>query len=266
MCAAFSANGHDVRLLAPSRPGRDLDIGSGDVFKYYGVEESFDVQFLAWPGIRGSSYIYAMLAARRARRNRADIVYTRFLSGGVAAALTGSPVIYEAHQPVHDLARGTRSLFGVLRRHPALKRVVVITAALQRRFAVDYPELEDRILVAHDGADQVSGPSEHVDLQGSPSGLQVGYIGQLYPGKGIELIGPLAQACPDAKFHIIGGTEQDVARWRGKLEESGNVHFCGFVAPGQVQGYLSRFDVVLAPFQRKVSVFGGCGDSAWHVI
>src|SRR5581483_9233433 len=89
-------------------------------------------------------------------------------------------------------------------RHPNLRGLVTISSALEADVVADFPQIADKIIVAHDGADPVS---DHRVSAASPWGdaPTVGYVGHLYPGKGFEMIPPLAQRVPQATFHVVGG-------------------------------------------------------------
>jgi len=260
MCAAFARNGHEVRLLAPDRPGRDTDIA--DLFDYYGVERTFEVSHLPWGRYPGRNYGYALRSALRTRRMQADLVYTRFLNGTVAAVHLGSRVVFEAHaRPAEQVPLGEvllRSIAG----HRRFARLVVISDALRADCTARTPSLASKLLVAHDGADPLPAAATPADLGAARGALNVGYVGQLYAGKGMELIVRLAPLCPWAQFHVVGGAAADVELWKSRTQAIPNLHLHGFVPPSQVPRYLRALDVLLAPYQRTVSVFGGTGDVA----
>jgi glycosyltransferase involved in cell wall biosynthesis len=260
MCAAFRRNGHEVTLLAPERPGRDA--GVANLFDYYGVDREFDVTYLPWGRYPGRSYGYAVRTALRSRRMNADLVYTRFLSGAVAAVRLGNRVVFESHaRPAEQMRLGElflRSIAG----HRRLARLVVISDALRADCAARTPSLASKLLVAHDGADPVPLTTIPADLRRTSAALAVGYVGQLYAGKGMELIERLAPLCPWAQFHVIGGAPADLELWNARTRAIPNLQLHGFVPPSKVPRYLRAFDILLAPYQRTVAVFGGSGDVA----
>jgi glycosyltransferase involved in cell wall biosynthesis len=260
MCAAFRRNGHDVTLLAPERPGRDA--GVADVFDYYGVDSRFDIRFLPWGRYPGRSYGYALRTALRSRRMQADLVYTRFLSGAAAAVRLGNRVVFEAHARLVEQTRLGELFVRSMARHRRFARLVVISEALRADCATRTPSLASKLLVAHDGADPLPVAAIPAELPGASGALTVGYVGQLYAGKGMELIVRLAPLCPWAQFHVVGGSTADVELWKTRSQSIPNLHLHGFVPPSQVPRYLRAFDVLLAPYQRTVSVFGGGGDVA----
>lgn len=83
-------------------------------------------------------------------------------------------------------------------------------------------------------------------------GFHVGYIGHLYPGKGMETIAALAPLCPWATFHIVGGYSEDIEKWQVETKNLPNITFHGFQQQTALPGFLAAFDAVLAPYQRKV--------------
>ena len=88
-------------------------------------------------------------------------------------------------------------------------------------------------------------------------------MGNLYPGKGMELIEQLAERLPDCDFHVIGGKPSDVTYWRGRVC-SENVMFHGFVTHDEAQRRMRGLDVLLAPYQRSVLIGGdGTDISRW---
>lgn len=262
MCAAFRRNGHDVTLLIPDRPGRDNSVV--DSFGYYGVDSSFTVERRPWGAYVGRSHMYAVRSAFSLKERQVDLVYTRFFSGAVAALhLTSKKVVFEAHSPADDQGVFGRRLLSVSAAKSSFARLVVISDALRDRYASDVPKLKSRIVVAHDAADLISGnvgPSISFDRM--RGGITVGYAGQLYRGKGMELIAKIAPMCPWAQFHVVGGVGVDVEQWREQVQHVPNLHLHGFVPPAQVPRYLSAFDILLAPYQRTVSVYGAAGDVA----
>ena len=95
--------------------------------------------------------------------------------------------------------------------------------------------------------------------------MMVGYIGHLYPGRGMEILGDFARRCDWADFHVVGGWPEDVALWKDRLKDEPNIVFHGHVAPSEVPRYLRALDVLIAPYQPVVTLHGGVGDNSQWV-
>ena len=264
MCGAFAALGHEVSLIVPEckRPVIETE-GEHGIHAFYGVASNFEILRVPDYPFRAGSVATGWSAARLARRIGADLIFTRSIASAYFALRRGMKVIYETHFP--DGRR--RWLSGYLARrvfaNPRLGGLVVISEPLRRHF-LDAGVPEHLILRLPDGADAPltdAGPA-----LGETAGrgrLRVGYVGHLYPGRGIELILDLARRAPWADFELVGGLEADVERWRRSAEELANVTFHGFVAPAETDGYRLSFDVLIAPYQNKVAVTStGSGDTA----
>lgn len=258
MCQAFAKNGHKVILLAPDDPdARGVDLK--DIYNYYGVDKVFELIKIFLLPIKGKGYLYSFLAALKSKKHLPDLVYGRNLQGCYFSALLGLPVVYESHQPDDDMSIIYRWMLSSLVKKDNLKRLIVISEALKDYYLDSYPMLAENIFVAHDGADMPV--SKKVSLK--PTGkIQVGYIGHLYPGRGVELILELAQKCPWAVFHVIGGTEEDIVFWQARNDLS-NLIIHGHMPYTKAEQYRLAFDVLLAPYQKEVYVPGGGNTAKW---
>lgn len=268
MAAGFAACGLDVTLFATDWPDPDGVSTGRDVFAYYGVPETFRIERLPMVHPRGSTlrylagtFGYTRRIHRSLRELRPDAAHGRYLPGCLAAAKLGVPVIFEAHGPVWE-HRLEWQLFRQLTQMPAFRGVAVISDALRRMYAERGAVDPEQIIVAHDGADPVPGPETPADWPGREGALQVGYTGSLHPGRGIGLIRTLARRLPDMDFHLVGGSPEDIAVRRAEgVPET--LHFHGRVDPDEVYRYRNACDVLLAPYQRSVSLRGGGNTAGW---
>jgi glycosyltransferase involved in cell wall biosynthesis len=140
-------------------------------------------------------------------------------------------------------------------------RLIVISRGLKEDLSdLELIPNEASVVVAHDGALSV----QYGDQWGNGTKklgnkkFNLGYVGQLYEGKGLEVILPLARQMPDLCFHVIGGREDDLNIWKER-EPSDNLIFHGFVSPGQVPDLYREFQVLLLPPQNRV--YGASGQS-----
>ena len=62
----------------------------------------------------------------------------------------------------------------------------------------------------------------------------------------------------DMTFHLVGGLKEDIEYWKNysKLLNLDNIYFYGFVSPKESIKYRNSFDIFLAPYEKKVSIFG----------
>ena len=206
-----------------------------------------------------ASVLQGRFQLRRALRVAApDLIYARNLPWLWATLPERTSFVLECHAPPPHAAahRAIRSLIG----RRGFRGLIVISNALKQNYVDFFPALgADRVLVAHDGADapELTQPPERHE------GFRIGYVGHLYPGRGAELILELAQRVPHATFHFVGGTPADVHRLRDQATE--NVIFHGHVPHAETGRHYRMFDVVLAPYQRKVAVHGGAGDTSAYM-
>jgi glycosyltransferase involved in cell wall biosynthesis len=261
MCQAFGRLGHEVTLVAPDVT-QGLEPGVSDAYAFYGVDRCFELRKMPWRPVKGRGWIYGLEAGRLARRLGIDAVFGRSLHACAVAARSGVPTVWDAHMLSFLQRRGERWLFRLLIGAPGFRHISVNCASLGRCITEQVPELEGRIIVAHNGADELAEGLEPADLGGG-SRPQIGYVGHLYPGKGFEIIPPLAAQVPWADFHVVGGEPQTVEALRYDPMLPKNVRLHGFVPPAETERLCLAFDVLLAPYQADVRIAGGGETAAW---
>ncbi|MEA1955120.1 MAG: glycosyltransferase [Campylobacterota bacterium] len=255
MAQAFSNNGLDTTLIV--RYGNDDTQQIVSDYKFYGVDDNFSIIKLPWIN-RIGSLTYSVLSLLKVIKIKPDLVYGRCLIGVYLASLFGFKTMYEAHSPFYNQNIFKRYVFKKLIKHKNFKKLVVISDALKDIFMQKEQVKKENIFVAHDGSDIVD-LNEKVDLNFSR--LQVGYIGHLYKGRGIDIIIEVSKILNDVDFHIVGGNIEDIDYWKSEVKHS-NIIFHGHLAPSEVYKYRNSFDILLAPYQNKVAVSGGKGDTS----
>ena len=266
MCEAFARNGHEVILLAPFWENRqEPDVQ--DLFEFYGTKQCFEIDIAkhSWgTGKVGTYFAFLRAMAQISARFRPHLVYGPFACGCFFATLWGNRAILEGHVPFWEGHKLENFFFSRLIRRRNFLKLVVISQALKDIYLKAGYLSNDEILVAHNGAQDDCEKDAVIPWPGRKGCLQVGYVGHLYPGRGIELIISLAKELPQVDFHLVGGRKEDLLSWQAKPREP-NVIFHGHVAPRKVCQYRRHCDVLLAPYQTRVSSAGGQGDSSEYM-
>ena len=242
MCEALAELGHEVVLFA--KRGRDED-----PFAFYGVGRIFELELIDFRN-RFSLIEYL----RRLRRiEKPDLAVGRYLYPLLWLQAQGIGTIYESHAPPGRI-RGMleRRLLQNERSHG----LVVITDALRKEYEQREYLARTEISVLPDAAVDPGIPSAP-RVNGA---TVVGFAGGWYPGRGIELMHELAKRLPQLEFRLAGGSEGDLASFG--LRALTNIDCVGLLTPGAVAKFLAGCDLLLAPYQREISVQGGGVDTA----
>lgn len=262
MCQALAQLGHAVKLLAP-----DVEVGIeqgvADIYDFYGVAQCFELRKLPWRRIKGRGWIYGWEAGRVAGRMGVDAAFGRSLHACAIAARQGLPTVWDAHMLTFLQRPTERQLFRWMIAAPAFKGMTTNCEALRRAILAEFPRLSDRIVAAQNGADPLPDDLAPADLGETGGRPQIGYVGQLYPGKGFEIVRALAAIVPSADFHVVGGEQATVDRLRADQRLPGNIRLHGFVPPAEAERLTMAFDVVMAPYQKEVQIAGGGETAAW---
>lgn len=252
MCSAFAANGCDVTLAVV--PGASPSALAEEIRNHYGLDTRIRVHPL--PAIAARPSISALAGIDAARRARAALVYTRTPHVALAADLAGLASILEIHTDLDSFSPLARAATQRVARGRRVRGIVAISEALRARLSSQLPGATAPLVVAHDGAD----PLPDVQTPQRPT-FTAGFVGRPYRGKGLELVLQLAALCPWARFEVVGATAQEAAELAG-MRAGDNICFHGHVPHADVPRLISAWDVVLAPYQRRVIVADGRTDAA----
>ncbi len=253
MCAAFAQLGHEVTLYVPNHRGV-----LADPYAQYGVEHRFRIIYVPRL-LDGSLTLFALLAALMAKRDRVQLVYARSLKGVWFSTLFRLNSALEEHVGHNNLHGLWHRLFRSLIKRRQFQLLVVISDALRQLMLSQYEELRDKTIVAHDGADAVVAEMNTL----AKDGITAGYVGQLYAGKGMDMIARLPDRLPQIQFEVVGGTQEALEHWRRELSDVPNIRMTGFLPNHEALKRLAHYDIVLAPYQRRVSAASGEDISAW---
>ncbi len=234
MCQAFASLGHEVTLLCRKNPKNHLLYE--EVFKFYNVEKCFEINAFPCPShnkIRGGwGIIFGWQCHKFISKNsnNIDLIFGR-CDYGFSSNLGRTFRIFMKlmYCPQIGYIMLLNINFSV---HSPFWGLVVLSEVLRHEYKRLFPELQGSyITVAHSGVDITQhnkSPKPIIPWPGREATLQVGYVGHLYPRKGIGIVIELASRMPNIDFHIVGGKDEDIQHWRNRCHNN-NVFFHGFV-------------------------------------
>lgn len=258
MCNAFSKNGIKVDLLCKASVKESDTI---NIFDYYGIpKSSFKITPLVqFHSNKLNSLKYGLRTLLYSLKTKCNNIYSRDQLCSVLILLFSNKIFFiELHSPPTGIYKLVFKLFVNTDR---ISKIILISDAL-KKIVIDKLKIqsEDKILVCHDGADEPSSINTKINF--TKNNYDVGYVGHLYSGRGIETILNLAEINKEIKFHIIGGYETDINHWKTKIN-SDNIIFHGHVKPKLVSVFLNQFDLLIAPYQQKVIIPNGLNTASW---
>ena len=252
MCEAFALLGHKVTLLAPiTKKLEEKQVE--DIYEFYGVEKVFEIKKLFSPNIKFlKKKIYSLRCLNEVKKIKPDFVYGR--DDMLAFYLTqknGYKTLFERHDDFTDdkykLDERIFKRFILENRNSA--KLVTNSKKLKNLYCKNYNLKENEVHVATSGT-KISNDFTTIPIncEKFKDSFNIGYIGKLSKGKGIEIIIQIAKNLPNMIFHIVGGAKEDIEYWQNESGNLENIIFHGFINPKDTFKYRNLCDVLLAPY------------------
>lgn len=260
LCEAFAENGHNVFLIIPNHKDRrfkkDIETGVTNLYVFYNVKMNFKIIEISLFPYRGWKYLFPYMALKHISDFNNSVVYTRHTEIATVSALAGIKIFIEYHHANINGKQIQKFYSKILYKISKLQKIVLISYALKDAF-IQKGFNGNKLIVIPD-ASSIPNTEEFIRFNQSPNQLSVGYVGSLYIGKGMEIITQIANKLPYAIFHIIGGIESDIEKWReiAVKKNLDNILFHDFVKQGDLSKYINSLQICLLPNQKNVSFLG----------
>jgi glycosyltransferase involved in cell wall biosynthesis len=273
MCRAFAAQGHEVTLFVPrGTEFKDDEAAHIKARELFGDPLPFQVVFVPRRTIMGRMEVLGSVRStlKALRKHPVDLLYTRnpwsvpFLKG------TGIPFIFESHDAhLHESSKllGALLRYWIIRtsRHHSMVKLVAISEALVKVWA-GLGVSPAKLVSAHDAVDlqmfETSMTKEEARLIVNLRGKDpvVLYTGALKADRGMDLILDAALRLTGMRFIIVGGTQEEADRLRGKATRLGvhNMLIKGRVPHRDIPAWLAAADILLMMWTWKVSTIKVC--------
>ena len=243
MANSFSKELDKVTLFV-----RDIQ-GESSPYKYYDVENKFDIVNLKVNKFNKiAPIIYTIKVLYNLFKNKhEDSNY--FFGRDILSLSLLSLIRKNVSIEIHDIPKTSlkKQLLKFLITKNKFNKVIVISTALKKDWETYIGHKLPNMIVAHDGAD-LQNFSANEDKK------EIGYIGSVNQGRGIELIIELAKKHGNLNFNIVGGTEMDLKNKLNLTFIPENVICHGYLDQDRVKDLIKNFYIVLAPYQEKVGV------------
>jgi glycosyltransferase involved in cell wall biosynthesis len=261
---AFAREGAEVEFWAPRRVEPLLK--GVDPFEYHAIERNFLIKKLPVLDIGVSRRLgfYLMLGSfmvsvfmRILFSKRRDTVYYFFdLRDAYLAHLLSKNTFCEIHMYYRS------SLDGINRRgFRRMAGVIAATKALRTEIARDYGVPDSKMLHAPCGVNferfGIETPQREARMQlGLPQeGRIILYVGHLFPVKGVDTLFDTHTMLKEGEtIYFVGGTDEDIARFKKKWEQSGspkNVVVAGRKPHQEIPLWLRAADILSIPNTAK---------------
>jgi glycosyltransferase involved in cell wall biosynthesis len=258
MCNAYGKLGHDVTLFLPPYNS------DKDIFSFYNVSENFEIKCIFSTKNYLRQIVHGISCAIYILYNKinADILVTRnVIFAFLATLLFRIPTIYDAHHPPVNII--AKSMLKIFLQSNNLIRLSANSKGLADMYK-GYGIAQHKIVVAHNGVDldnlKYLSKSQARKITKLPERKKIVlYSGNIYKGRGIDILIDAARLISDALFIVVGGEEDDVIYYGNLLRDNkiDNFKFIGFVNQAEVFNYLLSADVLVMPYTLKMTIKSG---------
>jgi glycosyltransferase involved in cell wall biosynthesis len=187
------------------------------------------------------------------------VIITRSLRVARLANILGLKTIFDSHRPKGTSTSDSKAderLEHLVFTHKNTIRIVSTTQNGAKWFKKKYGSfVVNKVIVGRNGANlydlnnKISLDSRYMS--------HVGYFGQLYLGKGMDIVSGLIKQHPNALFHIAGGPKKLELSWHKELKDFPNARFYGYLNQSRLIELRNSCDILLAPYHPFVTVASG---------
>jgi glycosyltransferase involved in cell wall biosynthesis len=257
MCEAFAQAGIKTTLAIPS-----FNKNAEDAFEYYGVPKIFSISHrYKTPNFKRlnafsfilRTVIFFLSFLFSKDWQGADIIFTRDLNIAFLSAFWKIPFVWEVHQDFYNF----RANYAIKRSIAAL----FISNGLKEKFISHGVKDKNKLYVFPDAVDldriiAVKDKNEPRKSAGLPADVPIIlYSGHLYEWKGAHI---LAEAAPFVQskviFVFVGGTEEDVAIFRGKYGKNPRLKILGHKPYSEMPKYKQSADILVIPNSARFEI------------
>lgn len=238
-CEALARKGVRVTLFVTGRPTDVVE----DPFLYYKVEKNFDIVYgycpnlVSWGriGFIVMNMIFSQSCIYFVWKFKPDIVYSRDAFLLFDQWLLPQKKILEVHEGKWSFVQKFMRISGM----------VAISNGLKEFYSRKGIK---NIVVAHDGVDL---KEFEVSKKRDSNKNTVMYIGHLYGWKGLDSFLDASVIVPEAKFVVIGGTDEEVETLKKKYPQ---VTFFGYKPYNELPQNQQQADVLVIPNSGKSDI------------
>ncbi len=262
-CEAFGDLGVGLTLLVPRR--RQLELR--DPYDFYTLRRTFVTQYLFTvdvfqvPVLRRIAFyvsyvVYSLVSCIYlliyARRN--DVIYSNEVLPLLLASYAFSHTVYE----VHDYPETKKWLYGVLLRRA--QRILVTNDWKRNRLIAEFNLPGEKLFVERNGVDikeftiATSKREARERLKLESDIPIVLYTGHLYSWKGAHVLAQAAELLEGIRVAFVGGTEKDIALFRGLYGRIPSIQFFGHRPHEEMPLWQKAADVLVIPNTAKEDI------------
>ncbi len=257
MCNAISEIGHKVNLFVPSFYHTD----EISIKKYYGIKNSFKIVRV---GTRRKvlskldNILLPILIIINSLKNRSDLIITRNLVISLFLLIIRKKHILEIHDDPIISGKLTSRIFKLLKLFNSKRftKIIFITNSLKKFISKNYIYRGKNFKIVPDASSIIIDKSK---LKLNYKKMNLGYFGSIYKSRGIELITKLARIDKDNNYFIFGGKNQEVRKLKTKNNYK-NLFFFEQVPYYKVPTFISKMDILLLPYTKRVTSTGNIGN------
>ena len=252
---SFQELGYDTRIIAPFRFGRTSAVTKENIVYVPTIDlvplKFFQAFFFrvslivfAW-----SALVYLLIHARRR-----DLVISNEALPLLVATIWFPNSLFE----LHDYPERSLSLYRLL--FDRVTHILVTNQWKLKRFAEDFPSAVHKAFYEPNAVDISAYPASltrkearrRLDL---PFDARlVVYTGHLYAWKGVDTLGDAAQKIPQYSVYVVGGTDEDVMRFKEKFHDVSNLVVVGRRPHEEMPLWQRAADVLVLPNTAKEEI------------
>ena len=188
-------------------------------------------------------------------KSREIIIYSRNISIITISSLLGYKCIWEAHDKLKNI-----NIFFLKYLLSKKIKIVSISKSLKNYLVKAYNLDKEKVLVAHDGVfvdrydnyRKINKEKLREDLKlPTENNFILMHTGSLYEGRGIELFEIILKKFNDIYMVQVGGTEEDIEKWKSKYGKYKNMIFFGHQSNDVLIKFQMCADLLFLPMTRN---------------
>lgn len=229
---------------------------------HYGIKKNFELiklnNFKSFP--KGLNYyLYSLYSIIYSFKFNPNIFITRNYFTLFLLVFLRKKVIFEVHTDLDFEGKINNFIFKNFKVFNSKKiiNLVFITNSLKKNFFEKYKIKPKNFTILSSASDL----TWKYPLLKKKKNLKIGYFGLVNKSRGLDFLCRLSRLDQENKYYVFGGTKENINSIRKKVFHK-NIFFKEFLPYKKIKKLMCEMDILVLPYEKKISASGNFGDIA----